>query len=190
MDKGKLATILKNTKTAIIKDPSKAKAVYRVRVESAGGVKSVVTAQSSNPMTFDEAAGPNLGLGCSLEHDGHEVGMVPGEMYLASIGSCLVTGIKVFADTKGLEIEKATVDVTGFADLKGVLGIDQSVRIGYEKVEYKVAILCDGELDKIEELIATADKYSPILDLARKGTDVVGSYYVNGKAMELTQNLT
>ena len=71
-----------------------------------------------------------------------------------------------------------------------MLGIDQSVRIGYEKVEYKVAILCDGELDKIEELIATADKYSPILDLARKGTDVVGSYYVNGKAMELTQNLT
>ena len=63
--KGKMAAILANTKAAILADPSRARAVFRVRVDSIDGVRSTVTAQSPNPPSFDEPAAPNLGLGCS-----------------------------------------------------------------------------------------------------------------------------
>ncbi len=87
----------------------------------------MVTAQSSNPMSFAESAATNLGLGCSIEHEGKNVGMAPGEMYLASICTCIVTSIEVFADIMNVEVDRATVEVIGTGDLRGLLEIDPDV---------------------------------------------------------------
>lgn len=179
--KGKMAAILANTRAAIMEDPSKAKAVFRVRVESIDGVRSMVTAQSSNPLSFDEPAAPNLGLGCSIEHGGREIGMVPGEMYLASIGTCITTAIKVFADIVGVDVEKASVEVTGVGDLRGLLEIDESVPLGYQDIKYSAIITANADMEALQTLATMADSKSPVLETVRYSMKVEASYKLNGE---------
>jgi uncharacterized OsmC-like protein len=180
--KGKMAAILANTKAAILADPSKAKAVFRVRVDSIDGVRSTVTAQSSNPLSFDEPAASNLGLGCSIEHGGREIGMVPGEMYLASVGTCITTAIKVFADIVGVEVENASVEVTGIGDLRGLLEIDESVPLGYQEIKYHAKITAKADMEALRTLAIMADSKSPVLESVRGASPVEASFELNGEA--------
>jgi hypothetical protein len=115
---------IEGVREKIIDDPSQANAIYRARVDLVEGVKCVATAQSSDPLSFDEPVGPNMGLGCKVDSGGKELGMVPAELFLVSIGSCIAIGFGAFAALHDVVLHQVSVKLSGYFDARGFLGLD------------------------------------------------------------------
>jgi uncharacterized OsmC-like protein len=182
MEKGKLAAIMANAKLAVLEDESNAIVVVRVRAELLHGVTSAVTAQSSSPLSFEGPTGPKLGLGCSIKHEGALIGMVPVEMFLASMATCVASSIGVNADILKIDLDKVTIDVTGYLDLRGMLEIDPDAPLGFSHAKYSATILSDADMSVLQTLATTTDSKSPVLVTARKGVEIAATYILNGKS--------
>jgi uncharacterized OsmC-like protein len=158
----------------IIDDPSQANAIYRARVDLVEGVRCVATAQSSDPLSFDEPVGPNMGLGCKVDSGGKELGMVPAELFLVSIGSCIAIGFGAFGALHDVVLHQVSIKLSGHADLRGVLGLDASVPIGFKRIEYTVTVR-----DLLREVTRLAVERSPILKNVSSEIEVHGTVTVN-----------
>ena len=60
--------------------------------------------------------------------------MLPVEMILAGLASCLTAGIGNIAAARGVELTSVRSTVEGEVDLQGILGLDNSVRRGFQKI--------------------------------------------------------
>jgi len=180
------AEIMDRTRRMALEDESKAIAVYRVKATLLEGAKTSLATQSSDPMSFECEAGPNFGLGCSLEKRGEKLGMVPGEMYLGSIASCVAVAFAVYADIMKVRLDGVTVEVTGETDMRGVLELDPEVDIGFSRVTMKTAVQSAADQEMILALARKVDGKSPILSTARKSAPVEACYIINGKTTSLT----
>lgn len=181
MGTDRIASVLENARRAIREDDKNANAIFRVRVDLMEGVRCSITAQSSNPLSFEAPAGPRLGLGCSLKQDGRDIGMAPGEMFLASVGSCIAVAYGVYAELMGIKLDQASVEVAGYMDLRGVLDLAPGIPYGFERAEYHAMLRSGADRARIEELALIADRKSPVLATARQGIRIVPSFTVNGR---------
>lgn len=181
MESGRIASVLESARRAIGEDEKNANAIFRVRVDLMEGVRCSITAQSSDPLSFEEPAGPRLGLGCALKREGRDIGMAPGEMFLASVGSCLAVAYGVYAELMGIKLDQASVEVAGYLDLRGVLDLAPGVSCGFERAEYHAMLRSGADRARLEELALVADRKSPILATARQGIRIDPSFTINGK---------
>ena len=62
--------------------------------------------------------------------------------------------------------------LSGDLDLHGFLGIDESVRNGYEKIQVNFRIKSDASEEKLKELVGLAQKRSPVFDIVSHPTPV------------------
>jgi len=100
---------------------------------------------------------------------GNDVAANPIEYYLTSLASCLTSALVYHAAVNGIEIEQVESELSGDIDLRGYLGISDDVRKGCHDIHVKIRVKTSEEnLDKIRELA----EFSPVLDLARHGTNV------------------
>ncbi len=125
---------IEGVRNAINNDPDQANAIYRAHVDLVEGVKCVATAQSSSPLSFEEPKSPNLGLGCKIDSGGKELGMVPSELFLVSLGSCFAIGFGTFAAVHDVELHQVSIEISGHVDLRGVLDMDESVLVGFNRI--------------------------------------------------------
>ncbi|MDH5677155.1 MAG: OsmC family protein [Nitrospinota bacterium] len=177
------AAILAKTRQGIIEDDSKAIAEYRVKARLLEGGRTSLSAQSSDPTSFEAAVGPNLGLGCSLEKRGEKIGMAPGEMYLGSVASCVAVAFAVQADIMNIHINDVSVEVTGYVDMRGILDIDPSVETGFNRLTMNVLIDSAASHEEVLRMAKKVDEKSPILCTARKAVKVESQYSHNGRAL-------
>ena len=56
--------------------------------------------------------------------------------------------------------------------MKGFLGIDQSVRPGFQNIQGTVDIQSSADSKTIENLKTIVDKHCPVLDILNKGVNV------------------
>jgi hypothetical protein len=61
----------------------------------------------------------------------------------------------------GIKLEKLEIETEGQLDLRGFLGLDSTVKPGYEEVHYTVLVKSSAPLDKLEELHQWIMKTSP-----------------------------
>src|SRR5690606_32067935 len=71
---------------------------------------------------------------------GTDVGPSPAEYLLHALASCITAGIGNIAAARGIELSRVESTVTGDIDLVGLLGIDGSVRSGYQSIDVRVVI--------------------------------------------------
>jgi uncharacterized OsmC-like protein len=100
---------------------------------------------------------------------GKDRGASPPEHFLNALASCLTTTLVYHAAVQGIKIEELESEIEGDIDFRGMLGISDDIRKGYENIRVNFKIKSDtDDIEKLKELTT----FSPILDVAQNGTNV------------------
>ena len=96
----------------------------------------------------------------------------PGETLMHALAACVTSAIVFHAAARGIAIEKIESTIEGDVDLRGFLGLDPSVRNGFEQIRMKLKIKADVPDAEIQELCDLGPRYSPVFDSVTNGLPV------------------
>jgi len=85
----------------------------------------------------------------------------PQEHLLAALNACMTVGYVAQCAVRGIELESLEIETTGDIDLRGFLGLDDTVARGYETLSYTVRIKGDATPEQFEEVHAAVMATSP-----------------------------
>jgi uncharacterized OsmC-like protein len=85
----------------------------------------------------------------------------PQELLMAAFNACISVGYVAGAALKGIRLDSLEIKTRGELDLRGFLGLSDSVPPGYETISYQVQIKGDGTPEQFEEIHQTVMKTSP-----------------------------
>lgn len=86
------------------------------------------------------------------------------ELLLAALGSCLNVGYAANAAAMGIELNELRFEMEGDVDLRGFLGISDTVRAGYDDITCTTYIDADASEEELAELRERVEATSPLLD--------------------------
>jgi uncharacterized OsmC-like protein len=69
-------------------------------------------------------------------------------------------------------VEKLELSLEGDLDLRGIMGIDETVRNGFQEIRVTFRAQADATPEKIAELTELAQKRSPVFDSVSHGVPV------------------
>jgi uncharacterized OsmC-like protein len=104
---------------------------------------------------------------------GHGHGPTPQEYVLHALAACVAAGVATTAANRGITLTRIDSVARGSIDVRGVLGIDQDVRNGFNQVDVDVDIDGDADRDALDALIAASVKRSAVFDIVTNPTQVV-----------------
>jgi len=122
------------------------------------------THNRNKPFVIDEDEPPVL--------LGEDHGANPVEFALTALAGCLTTSLVYHAAAKGIKIDSVASRLEGDLDLRGFLGLDDSVRNGFENISVKFKIKADASEEVLEELCQMAQKRSPVFDIISNSVPV------------------
>lgn len=96
---------------------------------------------------------------------GADYGPNATEWLLHALACCLNTTLIYHATIQRIPVQKLEFDMEGDIDVRGVLGISDEVRRGFQNIRVTCKIEADAPQEKLEELVETAQKYSPVFDM-------------------------
>ncbi|MEM8508646.1 MAG: OsmC family protein [Bacteroidota bacterium] len=76
---------------------------------------------------------------------GNNEGANPMEFVLHALAGCMTTTMVLYAATNGISVEKISSKIEGDLDLQGFLGLDPTVRNGYQNIS--VSFEVEGDID-------------------------------------------
>jgi len=85
----------------------------------------------------------------------------PQELLMAAANACMTVGYVAGAAVNGITLTRLEIRTKGTLDLRGFLGLDDTVPPGYEVVDYDVTIAGNGTPEQFEEIHQTVMKTSP-----------------------------
>jgi uncharacterized OsmC-like protein len=103
---------------------------------------------------------------------GTDRGPNPVEYLLHALASCITSSMIYHAAAKGIAIQAVESTIEGDIDLRGFLGIDPSVRNGYQQIRMKFRIKADAPDEQIQELGRLGPRFSPVFDSVTNGVPV------------------
>ena len=126
------------------------------------------------------------GAGCEQKHAGEFVfdadhpevlvgrdqGPTPVEFLLHAIAACITAGIANIASARGVTLTEVESTVEGDIDLRGILGISDEVRNGYEQLRVNLRIRGDAPPEKLEQIVQQSRARSAVYDVLTHGTRV------------------
>jgi Predicted redox protein, regulator of disulfide bond formation len=93
----------------------------------------------------------------------------PGWLLRAALASCTATVIAMRAASLGVDLASLEVTVETDSDLRGILGLDESVSAGHGPVRIKVRIGAPTAApDVLQEIVTWADRHSPVTCTVRQ----------------------
>ena len=104
---------------------------------------------------------------------GEDHGANPVEFVLHALASCLTTSVVYHAAARGIRIESIESWLEGDLDLRGLLGLSQDVRPGYENLRVQFTVKSDAPAETLRELM----KYSPVYDIVTNPVPVAISVH-------------
>lgn len=105
----------------------------------------------------------------------------PVEYVLASLGACQAIVYRALASLKGIQLDSVTVKTKGDLNLHGFLGLDSSIRPGYEKVTFETIVVSDESTEKLERLAQQVDSICPVYDILTNPLQVIGKLTIQRK---------
>ena len=96
----------------------------------------------------------------------------PVEYLLHALAACITAGIGNIASARGIELNRVESIVTGDVDLVGLLGLDDSVRNGFQKIEMSVEIDGNASAADLEKVVERSIARSAVYDMLTNGTRV------------------
>ena len=103
---------------------------------------------------------------------GGDHGPTPVESVLHALATCLTAGIGNIAAARGITLTSVESTVEGNIDLLGVLGIDKTVRNGYQGIRVSFQIEGDASEEELGRLIELSKARSAVYDIITHGVPV------------------
>ncbi len=103
---------------------------------------------------------------------GTDQGPTPVEFLLHAIASCITAGIANIAAARGVTLHEVESAVEGDIDLRGILGISDEVRNGYEGIRVSVRIKGAAPPEKLEAIVQQSRARSAVYDVLTNGIPV------------------
>ena len=152
---------LKQAMGEISNDAAKGIAKFQVATHWKGGTRSETTVDKwalggeQLPRNFTIASDepPEL-LG-----DGSAAN--PQEILMSGLNACIMVGYVTGCAVKGIELESLSIETEGELDLRGFLGLDDSVKPGYDEIRLIVRIKGNGTSEQFQEIHETVKATSP-----------------------------
>jgi uncharacterized OsmC-like protein len=85
----------------------------------------------------------------------------PQELLMAAFNACITVGYVAGAAIRGITLESLEIHTKGQLDLRGFLGLSETVPAGYEAIDYEVRIKGDGTPEDFEAIHQNVIKTSP-----------------------------
>jgi uncharacterized OsmC-like protein len=96
---------------------------------------------------------------------GQDNGPTPVEYVLHALAGCLTAGLANIAAARGIELTEVTSTVEGDIDLNGILGLDPSVRNGFEQIRVTFDVEGNAPAEKLRELVEQSRARSAVFDI-------------------------
>ena len=144
-----------------------------------GTAHMTVELDQSGCCRIDEE-GVQTKIDLSPEYGGEGSTPSPGYFVRAAFGACLAQGYYVHAALLGIKINSLTIEVESDYDLRGNLGIDDSIPKGYSEVRYAVFIDSPDDPEKLVELIEQSDRLDWVRDIFATAIPLRRELQVNG----------
>ncbi|MHC4218582.1 MAG: OsmC family protein [Planctomycetota bacterium] len=152
---------LKQTMAAISADASKGIAKFQVATHWTGGTRSETSVDAwalggqPLPRNFKIATDE------PVELLGENTAPNPQEILMSGLNACIMVGYVAGCAMHGIELEKLVIETEGELDLRGFLGLDDSVSPGYDEIRLKVHIKGNGTPEQFQEIHETVKATSP-----------------------------
>jgi uncharacterized OsmC-like protein len=172
-------TAMKEFDKKVRENPALARRAVKVRASWLRGTKTMVeigehrtdgsrVTPTTRKFIVTADAPPALG--------GVDAGPSAAEMLLASLASCLTSGIAANAALFDVPIDALDVEMDANIDFRGLLGHDKSVRNGFSDIRYTVTIQSPASEEKVRKCKETIDRKSPVMDAVTKPVNVTSSF--------------
>jgi uncharacterized OsmC-like protein len=162
------------TINAVKAQPELARFQFRATNKWIKGTHSV-----SRIETFSGAGGEHRHTGDVLFDADHPAVLVgadhaptPVEFLLHAVASCVTAGIGNIAAARGVTLTEVDSTVEGDIDLRGILGLSDQVRNGYERMRVHFRVKGDAPPEKLREIVEQSRARSAVFDVLTNGTRV------------------
>jgi organic hydroperoxide reductase OsmC/OhrA len=136
----------------IAQDPSHAKTHWQVATHWRGGFRSDTRATQYTIGGQRIAKDFTIRVDEPLELFGTNQYANPQEHLLAALNACMIVGYSALCALEGIELEQLCIETDGEIDLRGFLGIDPTVKPGYDQLRYTVRIKGNGTPEQFEKI--------------------------------------
>jgi len=93
---------------------------------------------------------------------GNNEGANPVEFLLHALAGCVTTTTVLHAAARGIEIRSLSTELDGEIDLRGLLGLDDEVPVGYRSIRMRMRIDADCSAEELDDLMSFAHAHSPV----------------------------
>lgn len=104
---------------------------------------------------------------------GNNEGANPVEFLLHALAGCVTTTLVLHAAARGIAIRQLSTELDGDLDVRGLLGLDESVPAGYEKIRIRMNVAADCSDEELDELLAFTRSHSPVCNTVCRPVPVV-----------------
>ena len=152
---------LKQTMGEISQDAAKGIAKFQVSTSWKGGTRAETRVDSW------ELGGRKLPRNFSISTDeppellGGSTAPNPQEILMTGLNTCVMVGYVVCSAVKGIALDSLSIETEGELDLRGFLGLDDSVKPGYDELRLTVRIKGNGTPQQFQEIHETVMATSP-----------------------------
>ena len=103
---------------------------------------------------------------------GTDKGPNPVEYLLEALVSCVTSSLVYHAAARGIQLEEVQSHVEGDLDLRGFLGIDDTVPKGYQNIRMTFKVRADVPDEQLEEVLQLGPTFSPVFNTLTNGVRV------------------
>lgn len=93
---------------------------------------------------------------------GKNEGANPVEFLLHALAGCVTTTFVLHAMARGIAIRELSTQLEGDLDLRGLLGLDDSMSPGYEQIRIRMNVEADCSDEELDDLLAYTQQHSPV----------------------------
>ena len=145
----------------ISKNPALGQTKWAVRTEWKGGTRSETKVEASYLGGTRIEKDFTIAIDEPLELCGTNRHANPQEYLMAALNACMTVGYTALCSLEGITIEELRIETEGEIDLRGFLGLDATVKPGYENLRYTVHLKGDGSPEQFERIHRTVQATSP-----------------------------
>jgi len=174
VDNGVNVTALFGAQDALKKAPEAAQFKWRASVKWINGTHSQSTIETfyglggehkhKKPFQFD-ADHPEV-------FAAEDKAATPVEIVLAGLASCLTAGVAAVAQARNVQLRSVSATLEAGMDIRGILGVDEDVRNGFDGIKVTYKIDADASPDDIKAIVAQSQKRSAVYDIITNPTNV------------------
>jgi len=96
----------------------------------------------------------------------------PVEIVLAGLASCLTAGVAAVAQARKVQLRSVSATLEADMDIRGILGVDEDVRNGFDGIKVTYNIDADASPADIKAIVAQSQKRSAVYDIITNPTNV------------------